>query len=98
MLRHARGPQGKVEQGTAFQLHPKPLPEWLSYSPTNQVGTRITIRLTDARGLTSGQSDVRYRDAKIGEVLEVSLSPDGGSVQVIAELGAEGAKFARERD
>lgn len=90
------GPQGKVKRDTTFQLHPKPLPEWLNYSPTNQVGTRITIRFADAHGLTSGQSDVRYRDAKVGEVLQVTLSPDARSVQVIAELGAEGAAFARE--
>ena len=90
------GPQGKVEPGTTFQLHPKPLPEWLGYSLTNQVGTRITIHFSDAHGLMSGQSDVRYRDAKIGEVLEVSLTRDARNVDVIAELGAEGEAFARE--
>ncbi len=90
------GPQGKVEPGTTFQLHPKPLPEWLGYAPTNQVGTRITIRFADAHGLMSGQSDVRFRDAKIGQVLEVALNPDARSVKVIAELGMEGAQFARE--
>jgi paraquat-inducible protein B len=78
-----------------FQLYENPLAEWTRYSETNAAGTRIQIHFEKARGLSSG-ADVRFRDVKIGSVVQVNLNPQNSGVDVLADIQKSAPFFARE--
>ncbi len=65
---------------------------WWVYQDLARRGPTITIRFQEAKGLTAGQADVRYRGAKIGTVNSLRLSRDKQSILVKVELdkSAEG--------
>ena len=59
-------------------------------------GPEITVYFSNGDGLMAGQTLVRYRGTKIGEVRRLALSPDGKRVKVEARLDREGALAAHE--
>ncbi len=59
-------------------------------------GPTITIYFQNADGLQAGNSDVRYRGVKIGEVETLNLSKDRQRVAVKAQLNATAASVARQ--
>ena len=63
---------------------------WLVYKAYTEKGPTITITFETASGLEAGKTKIKYKDVVVGEVEEISLSPDLGNVIVKAQL-AKGA-------
>jgi paraquat-inducible protein B len=69
---------------------------WWVYQDFARKGPTITIRFQEAKGLTAGQADVRYRGATIGRVRSLQLTPDEQGIIVKAELDKSAAGLAVE--
>jgi paraquat-inducible protein B len=69
---------------------------YLVYSRVREVGPTITITFKDGFGVKPGQTDIRYRGVRLGEVMALELSPDQESVVVKARLRGSGDEIARE--
>jgi paraquat-inducible protein B len=68
---------------------------YLIYSRVRDVGPTITITFKDGWGVKPGQTEIRYRGVRLGEVMALELSPDQESVVVTARLRG-GDEIARE--
>jgi len=69
---------------------------WWVYQEFARKGPTITIRFQEAKGLTAGQADVRYRGATIGSVTYLRLAKDKKDILVKAELDKSAAGLAVE--
>jgi paraquat-inducible protein B len=69
---------------------------WLIYERMRVYGPEITIQFDRGEGLRIGQTPVKYRGVPIGEVTDVSLSPDHKHVMVKARLRRTAASVANE--
>lgn len=68
---------------------------WLVFKTWIAKGPTITVTFKDAQGIEAGQSDVKFRGAKIGEITGISLSKDLQSVRIKIELQKSAADLAR---
>jgi paraquat-inducible protein B len=64
---------------------------WLVYKAYTEKGPTITITFETASGLEAGKTKIKYKDVVVGQVEEITLSPDLGNVILKAQLskGAE---------
>lgn len=69
---------------------------WWVYQDLIRKGPTITIRFQEAKGLTAGQADVKYRGATIGAVTSMGLTPDKQGILVKAELDRSAKGLAVE--
>ena len=69
---------------------------WLVWERMHTYGPEITIQFDQGAGLRVGQTPVKYRGVPIGEVTDVSLSPDQKHVLVKARLRRTAAAVANE--
>jgi paraquat-inducible protein B len=69
---------------------------WLVYQNLRHIGPTIVIRFEDGKGIQPGQTAVRFRGARVGEVSAVELNPDMKSVAVKVRLEKFAAHLARE--
>jgi paraquat-inducible protein B len=69
---------------------------WLVYDRVRNVGPTITIVFADGQGLQAGQTAVRYRGVKVGDVRSVSLADDGQNVEARAALDKSAKNLARQ--
>ncbi len=69
---------------------------WLVYDRVRNVGPAIMIVFEEGQGLQAGQTAVRFRGVKIGDVRSVSLTPDGRKVEVRVVLDKSAKNVARE--
>ena len=69
---------------------------WLVWERMRTYGPQITIQFDQGAGLRIGQTPVKYRGVPIGEVTDVSLSPDHKHVLVKARLRRTAASVANE--
>lgn len=88
------GAKGKVSEKTMFQLYEHPLAEWTGFSHTNAAGSRITIHFKNAHGLSAG-ADLKYRNVKIGTVVQMTLDEKQNGIVVLADLGDAARFYAR---
>jgi paraquat-inducible protein B len=61
-----------------------------------EYGPEITILFSDGGGLRVGQTPIKYRGVRIGEVVGVELAPDLKQVQVKARLTHSSSSIASE--
>jgi paraquat-inducible protein B len=61
-----------------------------------QEGPTITVKFKDAEGVKAGQTELRYRGVRIGEVSAIELSPDEEHVVVYLRLQRSAAGVARD--
>lgn len=59
-------------------------------------GQEITVSFSDAEGLESGRTPVRYQDVEIGKVTGVRLTPDRSRVLATVRLNGAAANLAME--
>jgi len=69
---------------------------YLVYGRLQELGPTITIKFKEADGVKTGQTEIRYRGVRIGEVTEIELSEDGEHVLVTARLRRSAASIARD--
>jgi len=69
---------------------------WLVFKNVRKTGPSITILFKDGAGLQDGQTVIRYRGVRVGEIRSVGLSGDAKLVQVNARLDRSAAGLARE--
>jgi paraquat-inducible protein B len=64
---------------------------WLAYKAFSEKGPTITISFENAEGIEAGKTKVKYKNVEIGEVTDISISPDLARVVLTAEMhkGAE---------
>jgi len=72
------------------------LAAWFIYSNMIKAGPTIHIFFNDAGGLQAGNSDMKYRGARIGEVTKLKLTPDHQKVDVTVALNPEAKDFAKK--
>ncbi|MFZ0614489.1 MAG: MlaD family protein [Desulfobacterales bacterium] len=72
---------------------------WLLYKAQAERGPTITITFKTAEGLEAGKTRIKYKDVDLGQIEEISLSPDLGHVVVTAKLVRQAEKllFANTR-
>jgi paraquat-inducible protein B len=68
---------------------------WLVYQNLRHIGPTIVIHFEDGKGIQPGQTAVRFRGARVGEVSAVELNPDLKSVAVKVRLEKFAAHLAR---
>ena len=61
----------------------------LGWESWRQRGPDVTITLESAEGIAPGKTEARYKDVKVGSVIDLQLSQDLQSVQVNARLQPE---------
>ncbi|HTI71033.1 MAG TPA: MlaD family protein [Candidatus Limnocylindria bacterium] len=69
---------------------------WLVYQNLAHAGSKILLRFVDGKGLQAGQTLIRYRGVRVGDVQSVELTPDGKAVEVKARLEKFASQLARE--
>ena len=69
---------------------------YLVYTRLQEIGPTITILFKDGTGVKAGQTEIRYRGVRLGEVVGIELSPDEESVVVKARLLGSAETIARE--
>lgn len=69
---------------------------YLVYTRLQEIGPTITIVFKDGSGVKAGQTEIRYRGVRLGEVVAIELSPDEESVVVKARLRGSAETIARE--
>jgi paraquat-inducible protein B len=69
---------------------------WLVFQDVQKKGPTITIRFDDGKGMQPGQTVVRYRGTRVGEVQSVELTKDLKTVVVKVRLSRTAANLARE--
>lgn len=72
------------------------LAAWFIYSDTLRGGPTIYISFDNAAGLHGGKSDLKYRGAKVGDVMDVKLTKDQQHVEMEVRLKKSAAGLARE--
>lgn len=65
---------------------------WLNTGPV------ITVSFIAAEGIQAGQTELRYRDVVIGNVVGVSVTPDRDQVLVDIQLQKEGAEYITQKE
>ncbi|HJQ63590.1 MAG TPA: MlaD family protein [Burkholderiales bacterium] len=68
----------------------------LVYDHVREWGPEIAIRFSDAGGVRTGQTQLKYRGIPIGDVIAVELSPDQRYAIVKAQLRRSAAGIARD--
>jgi paraquat-inducible protein B len=66
---------------------------WLVYKTFSEKGPTITISFKSAEGLEAGKTKIKFKDVELGQVSEISLSPDLSHVLVTANLVKQAEKF-----
>jgi paraquat-inducible protein B len=66
---------------------------WLVYKAVSEKGPTVTIAFKSAEGLEAGKTKIKFKDVELGQVSEISLSPDLSHVLVTAELVKQAEKF-----
>jgi len=66
---------------------------WLVYKAVSEKGPTVTIAFKSAEGLEAGKTKIKFKDVELGQVSEISLSPDLSQVLVTAELVKQTEKF-----
>ena len=66
------------------------------YNEAIKGGPRLHSVFSDAQGLQAGNSDVKYRGARVGTVKAITLNKDRRSVDVTVALDGSAADIARE--
>jgi len=66
---------------------------WLVYKAMSEKGPIVTIAFKSAEGLEAGKTKIKFKDVELGQVSEISLSPDLSHVLVTAELVKQAEKF-----
>jgi paraquat-inducible protein B len=69
---------------------------WLVYKAQSEKGPTITITFQSAEGLEAGKTKIKYKDVDLGQVEEISLSPDLGHVVVKAALVRQAEELLSE--
>lgn len=69
---------------------------WLVYKDVRRNGPRIIIQFADGKGLQAGQTVVRYRGVRIGEVESIELDQSARWVDVQVRLDQSAGALARE--
>jgi paraquat-inducible protein B len=69
---------------------------YLVWQHMRTVGPEIAIRFNDASGVRAGQTPIIYRGVPVGEVIQVSLSPERDQALVRARLQKPAAPLASE--
>ena len=66
---------------------------WLIYNRVQNVGPTVTVVFSEGQGLEAGQTAVRYRGVKVGDVRAVSLTEDGQGVEarIVLDKSAKNA-------
>ncbi|MBL8484321.1 MAG: MCE family protein [Rhodocyclaceae bacterium] len=59
---------------------------WFAVQAVLQRGTEITISFSNAEGLESGKTRIKYKNVDIGEVTSITLAPDRSRVLVGARV------------
>ncbi len=70
---------------------------WLAVKAISEKGPTITITFATAEGLEAGKTKIRYKDVEVGQVEEISLSPDLKGVIVTAELNKGAKKYLTDK-
>lgn len=66
---------------------------WLVIKAINDAGQRIQIYFSDAQGLVSGRTTIRYQGLEVGMIRDISLAPDLESIYVDADIYPEATKL-----
>jgi paraquat-inducible protein B len=69
---------------------------YLVYGRLQEFGPTITIKFKDGSGIKAGQTEIRYRGVRIGEVTTIELSEDQEYVVVTARLRESASSVAKE--
>jgi paraquat-inducible protein B len=62
---------------------------WLLFQAWYQKGPTITVQFTNAEGIESGKTDVRYKAVSVGKVRNLKLSDDLQHIEAVLELNRE---------
>lgn len=69
---------------------------WFIYSDMEKRGPTIHILFDNAQELQAGKSELKYRDAQIGMVKKIELTPDQQHVDITVSLERSAKNIARE--
>jgi paraquat-inducible protein B len=69
---------------------------WLVYDRVRTVGPSVTVNFDDGQGLQAGQTAVRYRGVKIGDLRAIALSADAQHVEARIRLDRSAKNLARQ--
>jgi len=69
---------------------------WLIYKALSEKGLTITITFNSAEGLEAGKTKIKYKDVELGQVENITLSPNLSQVIVSAQLAKEAGKHLSE--
>ncbi|OEE34626.1 paraquat-inducible protein B [Vibrio genomosp. F10 str. ZF-129] len=66
---------------------------WLVFKSVQDAGQRIQIYFSDAQGLVSGRTTIRYQGLEVGMVRDINLTEDLESIYVDADIYPEATKL-----
>ncbi len=95
-------PRAKVARKSRFQwiwvvpIVAGAIGAWLVFENVKKNGPTIAIRFEDGRGIQPGQTMIRYRGVRVGEVSSAELTGDMKAVDVKVQLDRSSANLARE--
>lgn len=69
---------------------------WLAYQYFSQLGPLITIVFPKNEGLNAGQSQIKYKNVRIGVVEKIILNEDAKGVSVIARIDKNAKSYLNE--
>jgi paraquat-inducible protein B len=69
---------------------------WLVFNRLRNIGPTITVKFVDGSGLQVGQTVLRYRGVKVGDLRSVSLTDDGQNVAAQIALDKSAKNLARQ--
>jgi len=70
---------------------------WLAWDTYSKRGPTITVSFEAAAGLTAGQSQLKFKDVRMGTVKSVAVSPDLTRVLVTIETTREAAPLLNDK-
>ncbi len=70
---------------------------WLTFKYLHERGVVIQVEFSSATGLAAGKTRIKYRDVEVGQVDEISFSPDLKTVIVTATINREMSPFLNDK-
>ena len=70
---------------------------WLAWDTWSKRGPTITVTFDAAAGLQAGQSQLKFKDVKMGSVTSIAVSPDLSKVIVTIETTREAARLLTDK-
>ena len=70
---------------------------WLAWDTWSKRGPTITVSFDSADGLQAGQSQLKFKDVKMGTVTSIAVSPDLSKVIVTIETTREAARLLTDK-